>query len=68
MHHLIDRFNAMVKRVSQLQAFKHVKFIDLRNTLSSGKDYKDWWANELHPTRKGFTRITDRFLAQLEPM
>jgi GDSL-like Lipase/Acylhydrolase family len=62
---LIDRFNSMVKGVASLQPFAHVKYIDLRNTLSHGTDYKKWWANELHPTGDGFSKVTDKFAAVL---
>ena len=38
-----------------------VHYVDSRGTLSSIEgDYRDDWANELHPTRKGFDRIVDR--------
>ena len=58
---LIDRFNAQVKAVAALSAFPHVAYVDLRGTLSIGADYKTWWDNELHPTRLGFERVTQRF-------
>lgn len=62
---LIDRFNTMLQNVAGLPDFPHVKYIDLRNTLSVGKDYKKDWANELHPTPAGFERVTDRFATEL---
>jgi lysophospholipase L1-like esterase len=62
---LIDRFNTMLQSVAGLSDFPHVKYIDLRNTLSVGKDYKKDWANELHPTPAGFERVTDRFATEL---
>lgn len=62
---LIDRFNAMLQGIIGLPDFSHVKYIDLRNTLSSGKNYKKDWANELHPTAAGFKRVTNRFAAEL---
>ncbi|HSE83099.1 MAG TPA: SGNH/GDSL hydrolase family protein [Thermodesulfobacteriota bacterium] len=62
---LIDRFNAMLQGIVALPDFSHVKYIDLRNTLSSGKNYKKDWANELHPTAAGFKRVTDHFAAEL---
>jgi len=65
---LINRFNAMVKRVSQAPGFEHVKFIDLRNTLTTGPNYKDLWANEMHPTGKGFSLVTDRFVQALQKL
>jgi hypothetical protein len=43
-----------------------VRYIDLRGTLSNRLvDYQEWWANELHPTEKGFEAVTDRFAAEL---
>ena len=62
---LIDRFNDMLKAIVALPEFAHVKHIDLRNTLSTGSNYKRDWANELHPTFAGFQRVTDRFAAAI---
>jgi GDSL-like Lipase/Acylhydrolase family len=58
---LIDRFNVMLKKVAALPAFGHVRYLDLRGTLSNGATYKTWWANELHPTERGFAAVADRF-------
>lgn len=58
---LIDRFNEMLIGVVSLKGCEHVKYIDLRNTLSHGEDYKAWWGNELHPTGDGFSKVTDKF-------
>jgi hypothetical protein len=60
---LIDRFDAMLAGLAGKAPFAHVKFLDLRNTLSTGPDYKIWWDNELHPTRKGFEAVTKKFAA-----
>jgi hypothetical protein len=62
---LIDRFNEMLSSIVSLPDFAHVRYLDLRNTLSHGNDYKDWWDNELHPNADGFARVTERFVAQL---
>lgn len=62
---LIDRFNAMLQRVAGHAPFTHVRYLDLRGTLSTGSNYKDWWANELHPTPKGFEAVTKKFAALL---
>jgi hypothetical protein len=62
---LIDHFNTMVRRVVALSEFPHVKYVNLRGTLSVGPDYETWWANELHPTKRGFERVTERFVAAL---
>jgi GDSL-like Lipase/Acylhydrolase family len=62
---LIDRFNVQLKSVAAMSEFAHVRYVDIRGTLSVGADYKTWWANELHPTPRGFERVTDRFAAAL---
>jgi hypothetical protein len=62
---LIDRFNAMLRGVSRIPEFEHVKYLDLRETLSTGPKYKEYWANELHPTAKGFALVTKRFAAAI---
>jgi hypothetical protein len=48
--HLIDEFTAMLKRVAAVNP--HVRVIDSRNTLENSD-----WANEIHPTPKGFGHI-----------
>jgi lysophospholipase L1-like esterase len=62
---LIDRFNAMLAGLAGRAPFAHVQYVDLRGTLSNGPQYKTWWANELHPTRKGFEAVTAKFVAAL---
>jgi hypothetical protein len=62
---LIDRFNAQLAGVAAMSEFPHVKYVNIRGTLSVGTDYKRWWANELHPTPRGFERVTARFAAAL---
>ena len=63
---LIDRFNSMLTGVSAMTEFSHVTYVDLRKTLSTGANYKQYWENELHPTVKGFQLVTDRFVEVLE--
>lgn len=63
LQQLIDRFNQMLIDLAALPGFSHVRFVDLRGTLSTGADYRDWWANELHPTEPGFRRVAERFAA-----
>ena len=68
MHDIIDKFNAMLKEFPAQANFPNVHYVDLRGTLSEnlvGDAYKDWWGNELHPTEKGFTAVTDRFAQAL---
>jgi hypothetical protein len=64
-HELIERFNTMVERLPTLPGFGHVHYANLRNTLRTDDKYKDWWANELHPTKQGFEAVTDKFAAVL---
>lgn len=63
---LIDRFNTMLGKVAA--KFAHVHYVDLRQTLSSGADYKEWWDNELHPTKQGFAQVANRFAAVLSTL
>jgi len=65
---MIDRFNKMLQNIVDTTSFSHVKYIDLRNSLSIGSNYKKDWANELHPTEAGFKRITNRFAAVLDTL
>ena len=67
-HELIERFNTMLAGVAALSQYRHVHYIDLRNSLSTGRDYKDWSANELHPTPRGWSRIADRFAEVLRTL
>jgi lysophospholipase L1-like esterase len=68
MKQLIDRFNSMLKDIAAMTEFPHVTYINLRNTLSTGANYKQYWANELHPTARGFELVTDRFAAVLDKL
>ncbi|HET6934865.1 MAG TPA: hypothetical protein VFI72_08500 [Candidatus Angelobacter sp.] len=71
MHTVIDRFNQMLQNLTHDAAFSNVHYIDVRNTLSTdltNDAYQDWWANELHPTKKGFEAVTDKFVAVLKTL
>jgi hypothetical protein len=62
---LIDRFNRMLSSVPGISGFDHVRYLDLRGTLSNAANYKTWWANELHPSERGFAAVADKFAALL---
>lgn len=62
---LIDRFNDMLGTVAELPAFEHVRWVDLRGTLTDPR-YKNDWANEMHPTKKGFQAVTSKFIDVLQ--
>lgn len=66
--HLMDRFNEMLIEVAGLPDFPHVHYVNLRGSLPTGAGYKDWWANELHPTEKGFAEVTRRFAEVLQSL
>jgi len=57
---LIDRFNEMLRQLSRSDGFDHVRYVDLRDTLSHGAGYKRDWANELHPTKSGFSAVAGK--------
>ncbi len=63
---LIDTFNSMLLEVAGLPEFAHVHYVNLRGTLPTNSSYKDWWANELHPTERGFAEVTRRFAEVLQ--
>lgn len=59
---LINQFNAMLVGVTALSMYQQdIHFVDLRGTLSAGSDYRSWWANELHPTHRGFSEVAQKF-------
>jgi hypothetical protein len=58
---LIDQFNDMLQGVAALPQFAHVTYIDLRPLLPNKPNHKVFWANELHPTDRGFKAVADRF-------
>jgi len=59
---LIDRFNAMLQTIPADPALSHVRYLDLRNTLTSDlAGYKKSWGDELHPTKSGFGTVAAVF-------
>jgi len=73
MKTLIDRFNTMLQTVAK--GFSSVNYVDLRGTLSTGANYKAFWANELHPTgdtlfgdKDGFLAVAKKFEAVLSKL
>jgi lysophospholipase L1-like esterase len=64
---LMDRFNEMLIEIAGLPDFPHVHYVNLRGTLPTGANvYKEFWANELHPTERGFAEVTRRFAEVLQ--
>ncbi len=65
MRDLIDVFNEMLRQVSAAPQFPHVRHLDLRTTLAADQAYRRDWANELHPTERGFAAVTAKFAAAI---
>ena len=68
---LIDRFNAVLEGIPAHPGLGHVRYIDLRGTLSNelaGSRYKQSWANELHPTAGGYRVVAAKFHAAISPL
>jgi lysophospholipase L1-like esterase len=63
---LIERFNRMLQRVAATPTLAHVRYVDVRDLLPSAPgEYRRWWANELHPTSRGYDAVAARFAAVL---
>jgi lysophospholipase L1-like esterase len=62
---LIDAFNVMLQQVSAMPEFGHVRYVNLRGTLSQGAGYKEDWANELHPTKEGFRAVAAKIAREI---
>lgn len=58
---LIDRFNDVVESLPQLSGFAHVRYVDIRGTLTKHPGDKRLWANELHPKPRGFSLVANKF-------
>jgi lysophospholipase L1-like esterase len=59
---LIDRFNAMLAGLGSLPDLSHVHYVNLRGSLPNAPEvYREWWANELHPSDAGFREVGRQF-------
>jgi hypothetical protein len=67
MARLIARFNAMLSSIAGASGFEHVTYLDLRKLDTDGSHnrlpsaYRQFWANELHPTKPGFQGVARKF-------
>ncbi len=66
MSQVIDRFNRMISALAT--QFDHVHYIDLRTTLPNDQRYRTYWANELHPTERGFSMVANQFAALINTL
>jgi lysophospholipase L1-like esterase len=58
MRQIVMRFNTMINEVADLPSMEQLHVTDVTRLLPSGADYRDWWANELHPTPRGFRAVS----------
>jgi hypothetical protein len=68
MRIVIDRFNTMLINLAKDPSFRYVRYLDLRNTLSTAlanTAYRKWRDNELHPTEKVFAAVAAKFATEL---
>ena len=71
MHQVMDQFNDTMIALTKFPELGDVRYVDLRGTLSNdlkSDKYKQWWANELHPTEDGFSAIANRFASTLSAL
>ena len=69
---LMDRLNKTISAVAKKRSSDNVHHIDVRGTLTKSKPgYRKDWANELHPTGRGWKKVANLFtkeiLAVLQP-
>ena len=65
INQFIDALNTMLKSLESKYPGQ-VFHIDARNTLKETTNYRDEWANELHPTDAGFQKIAAVFNTVLQ--
>jgi hypothetical protein len=66
---LIDRFNAMLQTLPGGTGLSHVRYVDLRRTLTSDvQGYKRSWGDELHPTKPGFEAVAGQIADVLKAL
>lgn len=71
MRVLMGRFNTLLASIAGGPGLEHLHYVSLLGALSSkleGEEYKEWWANELHPTGKGFRAVARVLQAALEKL
>lgn len=65
---LIDQLNATIAQVAKKRAADGVRHIDVRGVLVKTRPaYKRDWANELHPTSRGWRKVATVFETAILP-
>jgi hypothetical protein len=58
MRHIVERFNEMLSETAGEEGMEKLHVVDVTDKLKSDASYREWWANELHPTPQGFRAVT----------
>ena len=58
MRHIVERFNEMLRETAGEEGMEQLHVVDVTDKLKSDASYREWWANELHPTPQGFRAVT----------
>lgn len=63
IYEIIETFNGMLHDLANLPNFKgFVHYINLQGTLKNDKkNYRKYWADEMHPSKEGFKIIAEVF-------
>lgn len=61
---LVDKFNSMLIGIQN--RIRRVRYVDVRDCLTNGRDYRSDWQDELHPTEQAFCRIAVKFSETIE--
>jgi hypothetical protein len=56
--HIVARFNEMLRETAGEEGMGQLHVVDVTDKLKSDGTYREWWANELHPTPQGFRAVT----------
>ena len=65
---LIDRLNTMQQEMIARRSDELLRHVDLRQAFPRDDDHRDWWHDELHPTREGFGKVASVFDGVLQSL
>ena len=58
MRHIVERVNEVLRATAGEEGMQQLHVVDATDKLKSDASYREWWANELHPTPQGFQAVT----------
>lgn len=65
---LIDRLNTMQQEMIAHRSDELLRHVDLRQAFPRDDDHRNWWQDELHPTRQGFDKVASAFDEMLKSL